>query len=41
MFSTTTFCPSASVSLGAMVRVVMSATPPGPKGSTMWIGRLG
>src|SRR3954469_2846664 len=41
MLSTTICWPSASVNLGAMVRVVMSATPPGPKGSTIRIGLFG
>ena len=41
MFSTTTCCPRPSLIFGAMVRVVMSATPPGPNGSTMRTGLVG
>src|SRR5687767_3460289 len=41
MFSTTTCCPRPSLILGARVRVVMSAMPPGPNGRTIRTGLLG
>ncbi len=40
-FSTTTVSPSASCSLGAMKRAVVSAPPPGEYGTTSRMGLLG
>src|SRR2546429_3201653 len=41
LFSTTTGCPSACCSLGAMRRAERSTGPPGAYGTTRWTGRDG
>lgn len=40
-FVTTTGCPQAAESRGAMMRAVMSTELPGPKGAIMVMGRSG
>src|SRR5262245_10054943 len=40
-FSTTTGCPSAGDSCSAIRRAMMSAAPPAPEDTTIWIGRDG
>src|SRR4051812_30008621 len=40
-FSTSTGWPRRSASFGASSRELMSVGPPGAKGTTQWIGRLG
>jgi hypothetical protein len=41
MFSTMKRCPSFSLSFSDTMRIVMSATPPAPKGTTTFTGRVG